>query len=59
MKIYNKSEKIYKNKTKNFIKNYKKYLITKNIFMKTYKIILEIKALIHYIQKNNKQQINQ
>ena len=57
MKIYNKSEKIYKNKTKNFIKNYKKYLITKNIFMKTYKIILEIKALIHFIQENNKQQI--
>lgn len=29
----------------------------KNIFMKTYKIILEIKALIHYTQENNKQQI--
>ena len=42
---------------KTFIKNYNKYLITKNIFMKTYKIILEIKALIHYTQENNKQQI--
>lgn len=45
------------NIVKNFIKNYKKYLIVKNIFMKTYKIILEIKALIHYIIENNKQQI--
>lgn len=46
------------NKVKNFIKNYKKYLIMKNIFMKTYKIILKIKALINYTQNNNKQQIN-
>ena len=29
----------------------------KNIFMKTYKIILEIKAIIHYIAEKNKQQI--
>lgn len=46
------------NIVKTFIKNYKKYLIVKNIYMKIYKIILKIKALIHYIIKNNKQQIN-
>ena len=43
---------------KTFIKNYNKYLIVKNIFMKTYKIILKIKALINLIQKNFKHQIN-
>lgn len=46
------------NTVKNFIKNYKKYLIVKNIFMKTYKRILENKALIKLIINNNKQQIN-
>lgn len=57
-KINYNLEKIQANIIKTFIKNYKKYLIMKNIFMKTYKIILKIKALIHYIQKKHKQQIN-